>query len=179
MLKIKIIETGKIETLSVYGKNGIDWATDFISDGGNQHDDSGNTIMTQADYDWWSDACDKQQDIDDYLDGLHGQEHDDLEQDILDAIDSYNDMEDQLNITLDIIRDHRLRQLSGSSWGELSGDQRDELLKLAIPTSGIDGSTVLAGPCIVDFLPRLSIGGFVSGGDIIIADDAILYDPIA
>jgi len=179
MLQIKIIETGKIETLSVYGKNGIDWATDFISDGGNQHDDDGNTLMTQADFDFWSDACDKQQQIDDYLDTLGSEEYDTVQNKICDALAGINDLDMDLYIRMGIIMEHKLSKLAGSTWGEIDSDTKDELLKMASPISGIDSSTVLSGPCIVDLLDHLSIVGYVEGDEIKIDDDAEFYDPIA
>jgi len=175
-MNVKIIETGKIETLSVYGKNGIDWATDFISDGGNKHDDDGNTIMDQASYDWWATACDKQQTIDDYLYSLGASESEELYNRILQEIDGYPDMEDALNITLAIISDHKL---VGRIWGELTKDQQKALLAFASPVSGTDSNRVLSGPCIVDFDDHLAVGGRVEDDEIVIDYYAILYDPIA
>jgi len=176
-MNVKIIETGKMEELSLIDpKNNVDWATDFISDGGNKHDDDGNTLMSQSDFDFWSDACDKQQTIDDYLYSLDASKSEELYNRILQAVDGYPDMEDALNITLAIISDHKL---IGRVWGELTKDQQKALLAFASPVSGIDDRIVLAGPCIVDFDDHLATVGRVEGDEIIIDEGAILYDPIA
>jgi len=70
-VSIKITETGKIETLSLIDpKSGCDWISDMLGN----HDalvfnDDGtgdaSYIMTQSDYDWWSDLVERYQAADD------------------------------------------------------------------------------------------------------------------
>jgi len=262
MLKIKIIETGKIETLSVTDPNtGIDWTADFITDGGNQHDDDGNTIMDQDTYNFWSAACDRQQQIDDYRWSLSQDDRNTLDQLIIDAVDGYNDLDDQLNVSMEMIKNHRRENgkmkkvakinandqidgeiifilvdanfevsvsngddvclvgngtaarafedveiswgrwntfqwlaeydestnainetdsgLIGCKWGQIAADTQSQLLRNASAVDGVVGDNMkIDGPCIIDLMDNLAVSGNVVDGDIIIADDAILYDPI-
>jgi hypothetical protein len=62
IMKIMIKETGKLKELHIYDSNGIDWVEDCIDAGGLPYDrDLDACVMTQAEYDWWSDYLDKAQ----------------------------------------------------------------------------------------------------------------------
>ena len=58
---IRIKETGEIKSLEAIHcerqdggtYNRYEWTRDLIEDGGREHDEDGNTVMTAEDYDWW------------------------------------------------------------------------------------------------------------------------------
>jgi len=53
-MRIQIKETGEMKNLTIKDDNNIDWTADLITAGSMDHNDDGNPIMTQADFDWWS-----------------------------------------------------------------------------------------------------------------------------
>lgn len=59
-MNVKIIETGKTETLSIKGSNGIDWTNDLIGNAGALSDgqftwsEEDDAYLTDQDtFDWW------------------------------------------------------------------------------------------------------------------------------
>ncbi|RXI70484.1 hypothetical protein [Clostridium tetani] len=69
------------------------------------------------------------------------------------------------------------KELIGMKWGALSTETRKVLLEGA---SCIDGETckeVESGDCIVDLKDDLSVAGKIIEYEIIIDDEAIIYDP--
>ena len=71
------------------------------------------------------------------------------------------------------------KELIGRTWGSLTEAIKNALLSNASPVSGIDSNRVLSGPCIVDFDGNLSVDGNVIDNEIVIDDNAVLYNPIA
>lgn len=74
-----------------------------------------------------------------------------------------------------------MRKLEGLKWGELTEEEKRNLYIIAnVDKDNVDEKT---GECIVDFDEDLAIAGKVVYGeeqdDLIINDDAILYNPIA
>ncbi len=53
----KFIVNGQVKGLEMRDENGIDWSADFIGNTahGMSHDDDGNYIATEEDYQWWKD----------------------------------------------------------------------------------------------------------------------------
>lgn len=51
------IVNGQVKGLEMRDENGIDWSADFIGNTahGMSHDDEGNYIATEEDYQWWKD----------------------------------------------------------------------------------------------------------------------------
>jgi hypothetical protein len=52
-MNIQIKETGEIKSLTIRDDNNIDWTADLITSARFDHNDDGDPIMTQADYEWW------------------------------------------------------------------------------------------------------------------------------
>lgn len=69
-----------------------------------------------------------------------------------------------------------MRIIEGMKWNELKPEEREELLKDANAVDGRDGSTVDEGKCIVDLVYPYSVLGKVKDGEIIIADEAVIYN---
>jgi hypothetical protein len=98
---IKINETGELLQLRAIDANGIEWTRDLIEDGGRMHDDDGNTIMTQEDYDWWhqyiSDMDADEAELKAFTDELRGLGVDNAVDEVRDTVADYlscTDMED-------------------------------------------------------------------------------------
>lgn len=73
-----------------------------------------------------------------------------------------------------------MSKLVGKRWGELSEEKREDLLAFANCVDGETGDQAREGECIVDLTDTLSIPGFLTDeGDIVIDDEAIIYNPIA
>lgn len=70
-----------------------------------------------------------------------------------------------------------MNELTGLRWGVLPLETQNWLLEGANCIDGATGNNVTEGKCIVDFSDALSVSGKVVDGDIIIADNAILYNP--
>lgn len=74
-MQIIIKETGEIERLQIIDtKTGCEWTADLIEAGGRETDDDGTVIMTQDDFDWWtqyiSDTEQTEEDAQDLADEL-------------------------------------------------------------------------------------------------------------
>lgn len=70
-----------------------------------------------------------------------------------------------------------LESLKGNTWGILSLEIQEELLKGIILTDGSTGNAIESGECIIDFENGLSISGFVNeDGEIEIEDNSKIYD---
>lgn len=70
-----------------------------------------------------------------------------------------------------------LSGLIGKKWGELSTELKEDLLNNCNPVDNMC-ETVKDGECIVDFLgyEYVSVYGEVKDGEVIVDDDAIIYD---
>lgn len=67
--------------------------------------------------------------------------------------------------------------LIGKKWGELSAELKEDLLSNCNPVDNMC-ETVKEGDCIVDFLgyEYVSVLGAVKDGEVVIDDEAIIYD---
>ena len=65
-----------------------------------------------------------------------------------------------------------MKKYIGKKWCQLTIEQQEELLKVANVWDNVK-----VGECIVDFNDNLSIAANIVDDEIIISDDAILYDP--
>ena len=71
-----------------------------------------------------------------------------------------------------------MKNLVGKTWGELSEQQKEELLSIANAVNGVDGTRAKDGDCIVDFQDyEFSISGKIVEEVIQIDDNSIFYDP--
>ena len=71
-----------------------------------------------------------------------------------------------------------MSKLVGVKWGKLEKATQEYLLKNCNCVNGATGRTVFNGDCIVDLTENLSVPGKIVDGDIVIDDDAKIYDPI-
>ena len=69
-------------------------------------------------------------------------------------------------------------KLVGIKWGKLEKATQEYLLKNCNCVNGATGDTAYNGDCIVDLTENLSVAGKIVDGDIVIDDDAKIYDPI-
>ena len=67
-------------------------------------------------------------------------------------------------------------KLVGIKWGKLEKTTQEYLLKDCDCINGATGDTAYNGDCIVDLTENLSVDGKIVDGDIIIDDDAKIYD---
>ena len=67
--------------------------------------------------------------------------------------------------------------LVGKKWGELSAELKEDLLSNCNPVDNMC-ETVKEGDCIIDFLEYeyVSVLGAVKDGEVVIDDEAIIYD---
>ena len=70
-----------------------------------------------------------------------------------------------------------MSKLVGIKWGRLENETQDWLLEKANCVDG-DGNNVENGECIVDLTDNLSIAGEIVNDELIINDDAVIYNPI-
>ena len=69
-------------------------------------------------------------------------------------------------------------KLVGIKWGKLEKATQEYLLKNCNCVNGATGDTAQNGDCIVDLIENLSVAGKIVKGDIVIDDNAKIYDPI-
>ena len=69
-------------------------------------------------------------------------------------------------------------KLVGIKWGKLEKATQEYLLKNCNCVNGATGDTAYNGDCIVDLTENLSVPGKIVDGDIVIDDDAKIYDPM-
>ena len=70
-----------------------------------------------------------------------------------------------------------MKNFEGMKWGELTTSEKEELLKNANCIDGETGNNVEDGECIVDLTEEYSVGGNIIDDEIIIDDNAIIYNP--
>ena len=70
-----------------------------------------------------------------------------------------------------------MSKLVGIKWGMLEKTTQEWLLKDCNCVNGATGGTAYNGDCIVDLTENLSVAGKIVNGDIVIDDDAKIYDP--
>ena len=71
-----------------------------------------------------------------------------------------------------------MNKLVGVRWGDLLDITKEDLLKKAICINGINGDLTNEGECIIDLNNELSVSGNIIDGEIIINDNAIIYNPV-
>ena len=70
-----------------------------------------------------------------------------------------------------------MSKLVGTRWGELSKKTKNSLLKNATCINGKTCNEVNDGECIIDLTDTLSVCGNIIDGELVIDDDALIYDP--
>ena len=70
-----------------------------------------------------------------------------------------------------------MNKLVGVRWGDLLDITKEDLLERANCINGINGDLTNEGECIIDLTNELSVSGNIVDGEILINDDAIIYDP--
>ncbi|GIO13550.1 hypothetical protein J19TS2_31050 [Cohnella xylanilytica] len=80
-VKVKIKETGELDTLVLMDSNGINWVRDFIGNVGALNDgqfvydqEEDVHVVSQEDYEWWSNTIQLHQRLNDRIEEL-SQEH--------------------------------------------------------------------------------------------------------
>lgn len=71
-----------------------------------------------------------------------------------------------------------MSKLVGIKWGRLEKETQDWLLKDCNCVDGATGNTAYDGDCIVDLTENLSVPAKIVYGDIVIDDDAKIYNPV-
>ena len=70
-----------------------------------------------------------------------------------------------------------MNKLVGVRWGDLLDITKEDLLERANCINGINGDLTNEGECIIDLTSELSVAGNIIDGEILINDDAIIYNP--
>ena len=70
-----------------------------------------------------------------------------------------------------------MSKLVGMRWGALSEETRISLLEGASCIDGETGNDVNEGECIIDLTDTLSVCGNIIDYEIVVDDDAIIYNP--
>lgn len=70
-----------------------------------------------------------------------------------------------------------MNKLIGARWGDLLDITKEDLLERANCINGINGDLTNEGECIVDLTNDLSVAGEIINDEIVINDDAIIYNP--
>ena len=72
----------------------------------------------------------------------------------------------------------KLKKLVGAKWGSLDSTTQNMLLFNVKCVDGITGNEVSEdGDWILDLVDNLSVSGKIIDGEVIVDDDAIIYDP--
>lgn len=72
-----------------------------------------------------------------------------------------------------------MKNLIGKKWMDLTETEKAELLKNPSPVNGETGNRCEEGECIVDLTENMSIFGEVADGEIVIKNEAVIYNPEA
>ena len=70
-----------------------------------------------------------------------------------------------------------MNKLIGVKWGSLSEETKADLIERANCVDGITGDDAKCGECIVDLTDELSISGKIENDELIIDNEAIIYNP--
>lgn len=113
-MEIRIAETNEIKDLDIIDpKSGVNWIADLMGNHGalptsevdDDGYDTGNKIMSQEDYEWWSDLVDRYQAADDRYHALR-KSLDDDEALVFDAQNINVDLEDYPGALNDVCDQH-------------------------------------------------------------------------
>lgn len=70
------------------------------------------------------------------------------------------------------------RDYEGMKWNELTKSEKEELLRTANAIDGRTGNNMKEdGECIIDLEYPFSVPGRLEDGEIIIDDEAVIYNP--
>ncbi len=82
-----------------------------------------------------------------------------------------------LNIVVEMLK-IKIEEIEGSTWGSLSNEEEEFLAQEMNAVDGITGNDMRKdGECIIDLYAGLSVPGKVEDGEIVIDDEAIIYNP--
>lgn len=71
-----------------------------------------------------------------------------------------------------------MKKYVGKKWSQISKEQQKKLLSnVAGAVDAVDSTEIKNGECILDFSDNLSVSAYIKDYEIVIDDDAILYDP--
>lgn len=72
-----------------------------------------------------------------------------------------------------------MKDFNGMKWSDLTQEEKDLLMSEARTVDARNSQSVNEGECIVDLLYPYSVSGRVVGGEIIIDQEAVIYNPEA
>ncbi len=72
-----------------------------------------------------------------------------------------------------------MKDFNGMKWSDLTQEEKDLLMSEARTVDARNGQSVNDGECIVDLLYPYSVSGRVVGGEIIVDQEAVIYNPEA
>lgn len=73
-----------------------------------------------------------------------------------------------------------MKNFEGLTWGSLTEEERELLLKDANAVDGVSGNNVQEdGDWIIDLAHNFSVQGHIVDGEIVVDDSAIIYNPLA
>lgn len=72
-----------------------------------------------------------------------------------------------------------MKDFNGMKWSDLTQEEKDLLMSEARTVDARNSQSVNDGECIVDLLYPYSVSGRVVGGEIIIDQEAVIYNPEA
>lgn len=70
-----------------------------------------------------------------------------------------------------------MKSLIGIKWRELKEETKEWFLERCNCVDGVTGNDVNEGECIIDLDFNLSIQGMIKDGEIIISNEAVIYNP--
>lgn len=72
-----------------------------------------------------------------------------------------------------------MKDFNGMKWSDLTQEEKDLLMSEARTVDARNSQSVNEGECIVDLLYPYSVSGRVVGGEIIVDQEAVIYNPEA
>ncbi len=72
-----------------------------------------------------------------------------------------------------------MKDFNGMKWSDLTQEEKDLLMSEARTVDARNSQSVNDGECIVDLLYPYSVSGRVVGGEIIVDQEAVIYNPEA
>ena len=72
-----------------------------------------------------------------------------------------------------------MKDFNGMKWSDLTQEEKDLLMSEARTVDARNSQSVNDGECIVDLLYPYSVSGRVIGGEIIVDQEAVIYNPEA
>lgn len=72
-----------------------------------------------------------------------------------------------------------MKDFNGMKWSDLTQEEKNLLMSEARTVDARNSQSVNEGECIVDLLYPYSVSGRVVGGEIIVDQEAVIYNPEA